>query len=77
MTDGNCLGSTADALRRVLNPYVAKVEASKKQGGPKVKPLSVLVLTDGEPDRGQSPDNVIVDIAKRLDAIHSPLNQVG
>jgi len=68
---------TAKALRAVLEPYMAKLEASKTSGGPKPKPLNLICLTDGAPDREQDPEPVIVDIAKRLDAGRFPLFQVG
>ncbi|KAH8918474.1 hypothetical protein BT69DRAFT_576358 [Atractiella rhizophila] len=68
---------TAAALKRILDPYVAALEAQKASGGPKLKPLNLIVLTDGAPDRNQDPEPVIVDIARRLDAGRFPLFQVG
>jgi uncharacterized protein with von Willebrand factor type A (vWA) domain len=60
-----------------LDPYVSRVEAARSSGGGKVKPLSLLVLTDGAPDRDQGPEPVIVEVAKRLDAAKAPLYQVS
>lgn len=57
---------TAKALRRVLEPYLIKLEqlnAAKQSGRPSneiVKPLNIVVLTDGAPDRNESPEGVIV-----------------
>lgn len=39
----------------------------KPTGYPRPKPLNLIVLTDGAPDRGEDPEGVIVDIAQRLD----------
>lgn len=39
------------------------------------KPLNIIVLTDGEPT--DDPESVIVDAARRLDALNAPLCQVG
>lgn len=39
------------------------------------KPLNIIVLTDGEPT--DDPESVIVDAARRLDALNAPLSQVG
>jgi len=59
---------TAAALARILTPYMDLLER-EKAAGRKVKPLNLIVLTDGSPDpRGGDPTPVIVDIGKRLDA---------
>jgi len=68
---------TALALKAVLDPYMQKLEAGKSSGGPKPKPLNLICLTDGVPDRDQDPEPVIVEVAKRLDAGRFPLFQVG
>ncbi|GAA93721.1 uncharacterized protein L969DRAFT_52621 [Mixia osmundae IAM 14324] len=68
---------TATALRRVVEPYLLKLEASKASGSPKPKPLNIVCLTDGAPNRGEEPDMIIVDAAKRLDAGRFPLSQLG
>lgn len=69
---------TATALKRVLEPYLKKVEAyytAKKEkpdgNHTPVKPLNVLILTDGAPNPGEEPEGVIVvsgDICVREDA---------
>ncbi|GAA5840165.1 hypothetical protein JCM9279_002298 [Rhodotorula babjevae] len=72
---------TADAVRRVLEPYMLKLEewqsTGKAAGAPRPKPLNLVVLTDGAPDKGQSPEDVLVDVARRLDKGRFPPFQVG
>lgn len=65
---------TARALKRVTEPYMQKLEA---QGPRNVKPLNLIILTDGAPDRNESPEGVIVDVARRLDAAKAPPMQLG
>jgi len=67
---------TAKALRVITEPYMRKLEAAKASGA-KVKPMNLLCLTDGAPDKGEEPDNLIIDIAQRLDRIRAPLSQFG
>jgi len=68
---------TAAALARILTPYMDLLER-EKAAGRKVKPLNLIVLTDGSPDpRGGDPTPVIVDIGKRLDAGKFPPFQLG
>lgn len=65
---------TAKALKRVTDPYMAKLEAhhaSKQQGRndiQPIKPLNIVILTDGAPDRNESPEGVIV--VSRKDSIN-------
>ncbi|GAA5850569.1 hypothetical protein JCM8547_001916 [Rhodosporidiobolus lusitaniae] len=72
---------TANAVKRVLEPYMQSFEtwhaSGKAQGQPRPKPLNLIILTDGAPDKGQSPEGVIVDVAKRLDALRAPPFQIG
>lgn len=58
---------TATALKRVLEPYLKKLEEAHfvKKEKPDathvpVKPLNVLILTDGAPNPGEEPEGVIV-----------------
>ncbi|KAA1078823.1 hypothetical protein PGTUg99_003277 [Puccinia graminis f. sp. tritici] len=67
---------TAASIKRVLDPYLTLLHQSKN-GGPMVKPMNLIVLTDGEPDRGQDPEQVIVEIGRYLDSNRFPLNQLG
>ncbi|GAA5931867.1 hypothetical protein JCM3775_000064 [Rhodotorula graminis] len=72
---------TADAVKRVLEPYMRRLEewqsTGKSAGAPRPKPLNLIVLTDGAPDKGQSPEDVLVDVARRLDKGRFPPFQVG
>jgi len=59
--------SAATALKRVVEPYLLKLEAAyaakrEKPDGTHqiVKPLNVVILTDGAPNPGESPERVIV-----------------
>ncbi|KNF02329.1 hypothetical protein PSTG_04532 [Puccinia striiformis f. sp. tritici PST-78] len=67
---------TAASIKRVLDPYLTLLHQSKN-GGPTIKPMNLIVLTDGEPDRGQDPEQVIVEIGRYLDSNRFPLNQLG
>ncbi|OAV90801.1 hypothetical protein PTTG_06090 [Puccinia triticina 1-1 BBBD Race 1] len=67
---------TAASIKRVLDPYLNLLHQSKN-GGPMVKPMNLIVLTDGEPDRGQDPEQAIVEIGRYLDSNRFPLNQLG
>ncbi|KAI5448987.1 hypothetical protein NCC49_005720 [Naganishia albida] len=74
---------TGAALRRILEPYMTQLEhvqPLKSQGeripvGEDVKPMNVIVLTDGAAT--DDPESVIVSIASRLDQGGFPLDQVG
>ncbi|GAA6006952.1 hypothetical protein JCM10207_009150 [Rhodosporidiobolus poonsookiae] len=72
---------TKDAVQRVLEPYLKKFEEwhsiGKAKGKPRPKPLNLIILTDGAPDNGQNPEEVIVDAARRLDQLRAPPFQVG
>ncbi|BGP40234.1 hypothetical protein JCM10449v2_004192 [Rhodotorula kratochvilovae] len=75
---------TADAVRRVLEPYMQFAQSleqwqatGKSAGVPRPKPLNLVILTDGAPDRDQSPEMVLVDVARRLDQGRFPPFQVG
>ncbi|GAA5819945.1 hypothetical protein JCM11251_005421 [Rhodosporidiobolus azoricus] len=72
---------TADAMRRVLEPYMQSFENwhanGKAKGVSRPKPLNLIVLTDGAPDKDQNPEDVIVATAKRLDGLRAPPFQVG
>ncbi|TNY22142.1 hypothetical protein DMC30DRAFT_434142, partial [Rhodotorula diobovata] len=67
---------TANAVKRVLEPYMT-VRRRKAAGVPRPKPLNLIILTDGAPDKGQSPEEVLVDVARRLDKGRFPPFQVG
>ena len=63
---------TADVLERELKDYIFEYRSNRHRKG-----LNLIVLTDGEPDRGQDVAGVIANIAKRLDELEAPLRQVG
>ncbi|KAJ9112737.1 hypothetical protein QFC22_006239 [Naganishia vaughanmartiniae] len=74
---------TGAALRRILEPYMDQLEhvqQLKANGeqipvGEDVKPVNVIVLTDGAAT--DDPESVIVSVASRLDRGGFPLNQLG
>jgi len=61
---------TAACLDAIMRPYLARLAAD-----PTVKPLNIVVLTDGEPT--DDPESVIVAAARRLDRLNAPLHQLG
>jgi hypothetical protein len=75
---GECLD---DILREYMDRYaqskapVPPSSSPSQQPPQKVKPLNILVLTDGEPT--DDPESVIVAAARRLEALNAPLHQVG
>ncbi|EFP92198.1 uncharacterized protein PGTG_18095 [Puccinia graminis f. sp. tritici CRL 75-36-700-3] len=68
ITRGEPRGAQAqlNKWKQAANPAstVARPPSSSpsKNDGPMVKPMNLIVLTDGEPDRGQGPEQVIVNI---------------
>lgn len=67
---------TGKRLREILEPYVASVEKSEEP----VKPLNLIVITDGRSTDEEEENNlvqVIVEIAKRLDKRKASLTQLG
>lgn len=69
---------TGRRLKEILSSYLDDLEDSlkpKNRGLPPVKPLNIIVITDGEAsDDVESP---IVRAAKRLDKLHADACQVG
>lgn len=65
-------GSTPIGTRlyHMLNPYVQALQRRETK-----KPLNIIVITDGAAT--DDPESVIVDAAKKLDAIQAPPWQVG
>lgn len=74
---------TGRCLDEILREYIDRYAAYKKAAlldpdGPRqlaVKPLNIVVLTDGEPT--DDPESVIVDAARNLERLNAPLHQVG
>ena len=65
---------TGRKLDNILRPYLRECEANQSQLE-KVKPLNIIVITDGVPS--DDPETVIVSYAKKLDKIEAPGWQVG
>lgn len=76
------LGARLDSiLRTYLDRYaLAREEAAHKPDPARylasaIKPLNVVVITDG--DATDDPESVIVSVARELDRLNAPLAQVG
>ena len=66
------LTPTADVLEVELNEYVVEYQKDRHKKG-----LNLIMLTDGEPDRGQDVEGVIVKYARKLANAEAPPLQVG
>ncbi|KZW04150.1 hypothetical protein EXIGLDRAFT_758449 [Exidia glandulosa HHB12029] len=69
---------TGEKLEELLLDYMERLEASKQLTAipaVPVKPVNFIILTDGAPT--DDPETVIVTVARRLDARHFPISQVG
>lgn len=68
---------TGRRLEDILNPYVARLNPSDAlyQGFEKVKPINIIVITDGSPS--DDPERIILQYARRLDMFDAPSHQVG
>ena len=65
------LTPTGARLNHILKPYL---QDYKKQGD-KLKPLNIIVITDGQPT--DNPESVIIEAARKLDDMEAPPWQVG
>ena len=65
---------TGTKLNKILRPYLAQCEA-KKQHIDQIKPLNIIVITDGVPT--DDPESVIINAAKKLDKMDLEPWQVG
>ncbi|MCJ1314546.1 hypothetical protein MMC25_008228 [Agyrium rufum] len=63
---------TGTKLNAILKPYLVELE---KKGVEKVKPLNIIVITDGVPS--DDVESVIINVAKKLDKFDAPAWQVG
>ena len=63
---------TGTALNGILRPYLRDLES---KGPDRVKPLNIIVITDGVPT--DDPESVIVQAAKKLENMDAPPFQVG
>ncbi|KAI1494698.1 hypothetical protein F5X96DRAFT_616138 [Biscogniauxia mediterranea] len=68
---------TGPRLRDILTPYTRHYAARVRATGDEtcVKPLNVIVITDGKPTH--DPESILVETAKLLDRLNAPLYQVG
>ncbi|KAI1634681.1 hypothetical protein F4809DRAFT_617360 [Biscogniauxia mediterranea] len=68
---------TGPRLRDILTPYTRHYAARVRATGDEtcVKPLNVIVVTDGRPTH--DPESILVETAKLLDRLGAPLYQVG
>jgi hypothetical protein len=72
----------ATVLAEILGPYVARYqdyfEATKRrEKADKVRPLNVILLTDGKADDAKSTKKTIIKIGKQLDKMNAPDTQIG
>ncbi|RDL39723.1 Uncharacterized protein BP5553_04063 [Venustampulla echinocandica] len=65
---------TGTRVHNILKPYLAKLEKDTEEGK-EVKPLNLIVLTDGVPS--DDVESVLVSAAKKLDKLDAPPFQVG
>ncbi|PTB67561.1 hypothetical protein BBK36DRAFT_1167953 [Trichoderma citrinoviride] len=65
---------TGTRLSDILEPYVGSLEEAKRTGE-QVKPVNIIVITDGEAT--VDPEDAIVRYARRLDQLGAPSHQVG
>lgn len=59
---------TAAALKHVLDQYFAAKEAAKTNVELVLKPIIVIVVTDGQPDSKADLKKVIIDATQKMDA---------
>ncbi|KAI4195194.1 MAG: hypothetical protein LQ350_007344 [Teloschistes chrysophthalmus] len=62
----------ADVLEEELSQYMRRYRQNDT-----IKGLNLIVLTDGEPERGQRVDKVIVDYANQLRTLYAQKFQIG
>ncbi|KAL6789550.1 hypothetical protein GGI42DRAFT_365776 [Trichoderma sp. SZMC 28013] len=68
---------TGSRLRSILRPYVGGLPPpeDKSRNIDDVKPINIIVITDGEPS--DDPDPVITKYARDLDKLDAAVHQVG
>lgn len=64
---------TGQRLRSILRPYLQTLESASDPD--EVKPINIIVITDGAAT--DEPEEVIVNVARRLDALDASPSQVG
>lgn len=71
---------TGTRLNHILKAYMRHYEQGIKRAGgdpddTDVKPINVIVITDGVPS--DDPENVLLSVAQKLDKLEAPPHQVG
>lgn len=66
---------TGTRLNAILKPYLRDLEARGTEGSNAVKPLNIIVITDGVPS--DDVESVIINAAKKLDKWEAPAWQIG
>ncbi|KAK7413144.1 hypothetical protein QQX98_007970 [Neonectria punicea] len=65
---------TGSRLQSILKPYMDHLE-SRKNNMETVKPMNIIVITDGCPT--DDPESIIVQHARKLDKLEAPPHQIG
>lgn len=65
---------TGQRLHSILKPYLQLLE-SKKHDIDSVKPVNIIVITDGAPS--DDVESTIITAAKKLDKLDAPIHQIG
>jgi hypothetical protein len=71
-----------EALAPILGPYVQRYKnyfekLTRQEEAVEVKPLNVIIITDGADDDEEVTEELLVGIAKKLDDMTAPRSQVG
>lgn len=66
---------TGSRLNALLRPYLRLCEAKGAARIEEVKPMNIIVITDGE--AGDDPESVILSAARKLDKLDAPAWQLG
>lgn len=64
-------------VEQLLNIYLDRLEHGKANNLPPVKPLNLIIITDGQADDPDALAYVLSGITERLDRGRFPLNQLG
>jgi hypothetical protein len=82
LTQGSGGTFFATVLAEILGPYVARYQdyfnaTKRREKADKVRPLNVILLTDGKADDAKSTMKTIIKIGKQLDKMNAPDTQIG
>lgn len=68
---------TAMRMRSILNTYLKLYTQRVQETGDEtiLRPLNLIIITDGAPN--DEPEDEIVRVAKKLDALDAPMYQIG